>query len=344
MTTVEKEEVKVQEEIAKALAQSKRAEETSAINAQEAARRAAIAAEKEEEASLSAINRALAETEAMEEAELIEAQKLAEAHYQMMTSADAAAGSGEQGGFAGLAGGAIKAEKAMSAIATGHGLGRVGGLLETLTSAAGLVSGTGLAIGVMTIAIEGMLPKLESWIEKMTGVAEVNERAAKALKEHNDQVERQQKAFEKLAEEPTAEEKAGAAEIKTLLGEGRATQVRQGIMQGLTRQQFELRGPREEFIRKMEAGELPQTPENLRRASELRTQQQAEVQEEANRLISELPTNQRAGSRIGNGSGAAGGLPRLHPRDPFRGPTRERAPSRDRTPAHLGNGRSEEGR
>jgi hypothetical protein len=228
-------------------------------------------------------------------------------------AAEMAAGIGKgegEGGFAGLAGNVLKAEKIMTGLVSGSGFGRMGPMLESITGALGLAGGVGMAGGGLIFAFEALLPKIEAFIEKMTGAAEASEHAAAALKAHNEQVERQQKNFEKLAGQPTKEEAAGEKDIESLLGEGRAPQIRQGIMAGLTEQGFGLFGPQQDFIKKMQSGQLPQTPENLRRAAELLTQQQQAVQEEANHWIEQLPRNQRVQEAV---SGMAQARPQAFP-------------------------------
>src|SRR5271157_2094272 len=143
---------------------------------------------------------------------------------------EAATGTGDgesgKGGFAGLAGGAIKAEKAISALATGHGLGRLGGLLEPLVGLIGGPAGLGLAIGAMALAIEGLLPKLGTWIEKMDGAAEAAKRAAKAEKEYQE--------VTKKGQEKPSEAESDQAEIVKLMFKGKGQQLtQQGIEQAL---------------------------------------------------------------------------------------------------------------
>ncbi len=224
-------------------------------------------------------------------------------------SLDLLAGEGDgesgKGGFKGVAGAAVKAEKAIGMLASGGGLGRLPGMLEGLTSALGLAGGAGLAAGGLILAFESIIPKVETFIEKMTGAAEASERAAKALKEHNEQVEKQRQAFEKIAQEPTREEKAGAAEIKTLLGEGRAGQIKAGIAGGLEAQKFGLTTGEEVGLQ--HAKKMVQAAQKsgdgsaggfdvsywVGEVKKLQDKRSQAIEEEANRWVNELPTNQR---------------------------------------------------
>jgi len=188
------------------------------------------------EAALAKITRALDEEEAA-------ATKAAEA-----LSEAAGAGDGESGvgGFAGLAGGAIKAEKAMLSIATGHGVGRVGGMLETLTSAAGLASGTGMAIGAMAMAIEVMLPKIGEWIEKMDGAAAATKRAVEAIKDYNAEVKKEESA-------PSGPEEQAAEYIKLGLKGKNAQEVRQAVEASYTQSGLGLTGDEFAGLNKLNA-------------------------------------------------------------------------------------------
>ena len=87
-------------------------------------------------------------------------------------------GEGESGsgGFKGIAGAAVKAEKAIGMLASGGGLGRLPSMLEGVTSALGLAGGAGLAAGGLILALESTIPKIVTFIEKMDGAAEVGQK------------------------------------------------------------------------------------------------------------------------------------------------------------------------
>jgi len=228
---------------------------------------------------------------------------------------EAATGTGDgesgKGGFAGLAGGAIKAEKAISAIATGHGLGRLGGLLESLVGLIGGPAGAGLAAGGLLFAIEGLLPKLTTWAEKMTGVAEAHERATKALKEHAEAMKKDEEAARKLIEEPTEEEAADRKAVRALLGEGKARDIKTGIAAGLEAQKFGL--TREEDIEleynKKLVGRMQTEGRTsaagwdishyVGRIRELQEKRGGAIEEEANRMLRLLPESEEVQKAVG---------------------------------------------
>ena len=93
-------------------------------------------------------------------------------------------GDGEQGegGLKGLAGGAIKAEKAMMGLASGH-IGRIGSQLEGVLPLLGGPAGMGLAIGALIIGVHDLIPKLKEWFDTFQeGSKEVRD-AEKAIKD-----------------------------------------------------------------------------------------------------------------------------------------------------------------
>ena len=214
-------------------------------------------------------------------------------------------GEGEsgKGGLAGVAAGVLKFEKALLGFSTGRGLRGATVALEGLIGTLGGPLGVGLAVGAVANALDILLPKFEKWINGLDGVAESAKKAADALKEHNDQVERQAQQVEKLMQQPTAEAAATAAGVTGLLGEGRARPVKAGIAAGLEAQKFGLTGGEEvqlqHAIRMVAAAQ--QTGEaggfdighwgsEVRRLQNKRSQA---IEEESNRWILELPTNER---------------------------------------------------
>ncbi len=84
------------------------------------------------------------------------------------SKAEAAAGTGEgesgKGGFAGVASGAMKAEKAIHSLASGQGLGRLGGMLEGVLGPMG-IPGLGMALGAFAYELEPMIPKIKDWVD-----------------------------------------------------------------------------------------------------------------------------------------------------------------------------------
>lgn len=186
-------------------------------------------------------------------------------------AAEEAGGKGEgeagEGGFAGLAAGILKAERAGLALSTGRGVARTGSILESLLVSLGGPAGLGLAIGGVAMALEVILPKLEKFIEKMDGAAEATKRAAEQAKAANEQMA-------KLAAQPTEEEEAGARAIKPALAGRRGLLVAQGIEQALM---AEMPWEEQQFLRRAEtvAGlGGPETWETAARRTALRQQLQ----------------------------------------------------------------------
>src|SRR5208283_121813 len=82
-------------------------------------------------------------------------------------SLEALAGQGDGesgiGGLKGVAGGALKAEKAIHSLASGSGLGRLGNMLEGVMGPLGL-PGVGLAIGALVYELEPAIPKIRDFV------------------------------------------------------------------------------------------------------------------------------------------------------------------------------------
>src|SRR5208282_271708 len=154
---------------------------------------------------------------------------------QVVDALDSVAGKGDdedsRGGFKGVASNALKAEKVLAGLAGGSGFGRMGPMLESITAALGLAGGTGLAAGGLIFAFEALIPKIETFIEKMTGAAEATARAEKALKDYNAEVKKEEESLS------SDEEKASATIKESLKGKG-SQEVRQGIEQTLRQEGF----------------------------------------------------------------------------------------------------------
>jgi hypothetical protein len=88
-------------------------------------------------------------------------------------------GEGESGsgGFAGMASGAMKAEKAIHSLASGTGLGRLGGMLEGVLGPMG-VPGLGMALGALAYELEPLIPKIKAFVDAWeTGVKPLSDTA-----------------------------------------------------------------------------------------------------------------------------------------------------------------------
>ena len=128
-------------------------------------------------------------------------------------------------GFKGIAGAAVKAEKAIGKLASGHGLNSLPGLLESVAGAVGLGGGAGLAAGGLILAFESIIPKVEAFIEKVTGAAAAAKKAAEEMKEAHAQMA-------KFMGEPTAEEEGTAKAVKEAI-KGKQKFIAQGVEQSL---------------------------------------------------------------------------------------------------------------
>ena len=206
----------------------------------EAALKKVTAALDEETAAAQRLEAATAAATAATKAEV-----RAEAFRTVARAAEMATGTGEgeegQGGLAGLAAGMMKVERAGLALASGHGLARAGGLMESLALAAGGPAGLGLALGGIAMTIEVVLPKLQALRDTMIGITDSTRAATTALKEHEEQARKNAEAIAKMAGKPTAEQEAIRKSIVDMTSGAAAGQVQYGITQGW---RSRARGPR----------------------------------------------------------------------------------------------------
>jgi len=214
---------------------------------------------------------------------------------------DAAVGEGsdEDGtsGFKGIAGAAVKANKAIGILASGGGLGRLPSMLEGVTSALGLAGGVGMAAGGLILALESTIPKIVTFIEKMDGAAEAARRTAEQIKQAEDQMT-------KFMGQPTEEEATGAKAVKGLLAGRGGTLVAQGIEQVLRQQGVGLMTPEMRALSETFVG--PETT-----AADERKQQDEAVAIRRSKIMEDLKAG-RMGA-ISEVSGMAGQFPGLFP-------------------------------
>lgn len=148
------------------------------------------------------------------------------------------AGTGEgesgSGGFKGAASAALKAEKVMGGLASGSGFGRMGPMLESITSAIGLAGGTGLAAGGLIFAFESLGPKIAKFVEDMTGATEAIQKQHDALKAHQEQAAKTKEAVDKLIGGPTEEERKSTAAVKEMMEAPTGEKFRQAIFAALS--------------------------------------------------------------------------------------------------------------
>jgi hypothetical protein len=92
-------------------------------------------------------------------------------------------GEAAEGGLKGVAGGAIKAERAIKELVEGRGLMRLGSQLEGVLPLLGGPAGMGLAIGALVVGIHDVIPALKKWFDTFQeGSKEVRD-AEKAIKD-----------------------------------------------------------------------------------------------------------------------------------------------------------------
>ena len=120
------------------------------------------------------------------------------------------------GGFSKLSGGAFKAERAMNALLTGKGVGKAGGLLESVSAGLGMTSGIGFAVVGLYYAFEQLLPVLE----KFTGAIDPEK-----LKESAEHMKSIAESAEKIRNAQTPEESETSKQIGDILRQGHAGEV-----------------------------------------------------------------------------------------------------------------------
>ena len=174
--------------------------------------------ETEAQAAFKALTDAIDKQTAAEEKAAIAADKLAmEANRNLIReqerldaivlknqeSLEALAGQGDgesgSGGLKGVAGGALKAEKAIHALASGSGLGRLGSMLEGVMGPLGL-PGVGLAIGALAYELEPAIPRIREFIDAWEmGVKPLSDAANEVERMNRAQGEaRQKRAFHRI--------------------------------------------------------------------------------------------------------------------------------------------------
>ena len=92
----------------------------------------------------------------------------------------------EVAGLKGVASGAIKAERAIKELVSGHGLMRLGSQLEGVIPLLGGPAGLGMAIGAVVVAAVDTLPALKKWFDTWQDGGQVMVDAHKALTEFDD--------------------------------------------------------------------------------------------------------------------------------------------------------------
>ena len=114
-------------------------------------------------------------------------QLMADIAGDVETSLAQVAGQGDlesgTGGLKGVAGGAIKAERAIKELVEGRGLMRLGSQLEGVIPLLGGPAGMGLAIGAIVVAVHDVIPAMKKWFDTWQDGGKVMQDTTKALKD-----------------------------------------------------------------------------------------------------------------------------------------------------------------
>ena len=146
------------------------------------------------------------------------ADQLSDATQKLDTSLKTSAGKDESGGLGGLAGNALKAERAINMLVSGHGLARAAPLLEGLLGVVGGPAGLGAAFVALELGARVLVPTLEKFAGAVTGEQVDN------LKKFAEYVKKLREEGEKLAANPAVSATSTAA--KHFLEHGAGNQLR----------------------------------------------------------------------------------------------------------------------
>jgi hypothetical protein len=128
----------------------------------------------------------------------------------------------------------LMAERALTALATGHGIARVGPMLEKIIGSAGGAGGVGMGIAGLAFALEVIGPKvkpfLDAWLES-AGLKTAGDEA-KVLA---DELERALKAAEGLEQTATMAGKKTEAGVKAAITERGAPMIEAQVELGLAK-------------------------------------------------------------------------------------------------------------
>ena len=153
------------------------------------------------------------------------ADQLAEKTEKLDTTLKKTAGKDEAGGLAALAGNALKAERAINMLVSGHGLARAAPLLEGLLGVVGGPAGLGAAFVALELGARVLGPTLEKFAGSFTGEHVEN------LKKFAEYVKKLREEGEKLAANPL--ENATNAAAKKFLEQGAGNELRHALINQL---------------------------------------------------------------------------------------------------------------
>ena len=150
------------------------------------------------------------------------ADQLADATQKLDTTLKKTAGKDDSDGLAGLASNALKAERAINALVSGHGLARAAPLLEGLLGVVGGPAGLGAAFVALELGARVLGPTLEKFAGSFTGEHVEN------LKKFAEYVKKLREEGEKLAASPGVTATSTAA--KHFLEQGAGNQLRGALI------------------------------------------------------------------------------------------------------------------
>jgi hypothetical protein len=179
--------------------------------------------------------------------------------------------------------GLLDSERAMTTLATGHGMMRLGGALERLTGAIGGPAGLGLAIAGMMNALEVVVPQFLKWI---------NADNAKHAKDIADQVQRQADAADQLAQRPTKRETERKADIEEYITETQEGKLRMQIERAIRKAPGAMMTPEEfkemQHLRLLAPGGEATTATRL---GEMEREQEKRITEQVNKVFGGISTD-----------------------------------------------------
>jgi hypothetical protein len=209
----------------------------------------------------------------------------------VVTTAGTGSGDSGEGGFAGLTKNIFMAERALTALGTGHGIARVGPMLEKLIGAAGGPAGVGFGIAGLAYLLETIGPKVKGFLESWAisaGLIETRD----LVTEIADEMERAHKAAEELEKTPTLAAKRTKQMVTAAISERGAPVIESQIVEGLTKTTDLLSYLSEEERWRFEEAGREYTPEAAKQVQEKYLIKARERRaEQAKAWVGQLPTD-----------------------------------------------------
>jgi hypothetical protein len=193
------------------------------------------------------------------------------------------------GGFGGLAKNVFKAERVMDIFThPDKGLARAVPMLESLTTAMGMTSGVGFAIGGLVFAFQTLAPHLKTFFDHMN---------PDKLRETGEQMKALAQEAAKMREMKAPEEVEKAADVTKLVAAQGGVAVSQGIVSALREAGWGLSDQDKKTMAQIAGmrarGEWVE-PALIGEEAKIGGRQEAAVTAEANRLLAQLPISKEA--------------------------------------------------